>query len=76
MFGIENPVIRERTWRNPKPISEATFKADMGYAEQLHAKIYTWTGEDREGKPLAVVWIAGPNVGQLFSAYEFTPGGE
>ena len=70
--GITEPHIIEREWRGIKPVTPDAFQADMLYVAQLRARDYEWSGTDRDGRPLIVVWWAGRRAGQLFSAYEIT----
>ncbi|MGW2513637.1 hypothetical protein ACWC0A_30435 [Streptomyces scopuliridis] len=76
MFGVPNPVISERTWHASKNVSRQTFAEDMEAVRRLRHSVRVWTGEDRQGKPLAVAWVAGRRAGKLLCAYEFTPAGE
>lgn len=60
--------------RQLRPISEAQFAQDMETAERSLWPVHTWAGEDRDGQPFTVVWVARPTSGALFSAYEITEG--
>lgn len=62
--------IIERTWRIERHITEAEFAADMNHAERMQLPVHSWTGVDRDMQPFAVTWVAGPETGSLFSAYE------
>lgn len=66
--------IVERSWRWAHEISEAAFTADMDHADRMVLPVHRWSGEDRDGRPLTVVWVAGPETGALFSAYEISGG--
>ncbi|MFJ2650894.1 hypothetical protein ACIO1C_29765 [Streptomyces sp. NPDC087420] len=70
MLSIIDPVIRERSWRFNRVISEETLREDMHHAKRSHATVNVWDGEDRKGQPLVIVWVAGRRAGRLFSAFE------
>lgn len=57
-------------------VSRGLFGADMAYNERWGETVYQWTGTDRDGAPLTVVWIPAPAVGScVLYAYEL-PGGQ
>jgi len=72
MFSIIDPVVTERQWRSESPISQVSLCASIDFAQGRSLPVHAWSGEDRDGKPLAVVWVAGKRAGQLFSAFEIT----
>lgn len=79
MFGVKDPVIREVKWLDgggDREVTAATFWSVMQYAEHLRARVYEWTGKDRNGAPLVVVWWAGKRAGQLWALYEISERGE
>ncbi|AXG81160.1 hypothetical protein [Streptomyces paludis] len=76
MFGVPDAVISEHTHDGAKVVSVMTFAQDMEVARRLRHSVRVWTGEDREGRPMAIIWTAGLRSGRLLAAYEFTPGGE
>lgn len=73
MFGIDNPVITERSWRMAHGLTAAEFSDDIAYAEHMRHPVHEWSGEDRDGRPLAVVWVEGRHSGAVLSAYEIAP---
>lgn len=52
-----------------KVITREAYLRDLVYAEDLKFPTHSWVGEDREGRPMVVSWVAGL-AGQLLSAYE------
>jgi len=70
--SLDKKTYTERGWRMARHITEAEFTADMSHAERMLLPVHRWSGEDRNGQPLSVVWVAGPETGALFSAYEIT----
>lgn len=74
MYGIANPVISERTWRAAREITAEQFAKDLAFAEDVAFSVNEWRGESRDGKPLAIVWVAGRRSGTLMSAFEITEG--
>lgn len=67
--------IIERSWRMEHRIGEGEFARDMDYADEMNLPVHRWSGTDRSGEPLTITWVAGPQTGALFSAYE-TSGSE
>lgn len=65
------PII-ERAWRMRREITRSDFNADMDKAKVMDLRVHEWTGKDRSGTPLTVAWVAGPQTGTLFSAYEIS----
>lgn len=65
--------IIERAWRMEREITPADFAKDMEHAKDMLLPVHSWTGTDRNGGPLEVAWVTGPETGALFSAYENTP---
>ncbi len=66
--------IIERSWRAERRIGEGEFARDMDHADRMNLPVHRWSGEDRPGRPLTVVWVAGSRTGTLFSAYEISGG--
>lgn len=66
--------IIERCGRFAHPVTEAEFTCDMDSADHAGIPVHRWSGADREGRPLTVVWIAGPATGRVLSTYEITGG--
>jgi hypothetical protein len=52
-----------------KEITRETYLRDLVYAQDLKLDVHEWRGEDREGKPMVISWVA-TTSGQLLSAYE------
>jgi hypothetical protein len=61
--------IHEVAWRLRKEVTREAYLRDLAYASDLKFPVYEWAGEDREGKPLVVSWVA-TSAGNLLSAYE------
>lgn len=64
--------IIERQWRTERHVTEAELRRDLDHADRALLPVHRWTGDDRSGQPLTVVWVAGPETGALFSAYEIS----
>jgi hypothetical protein len=64
--------IIERSWRWLREISEADLRYDLDRAREMSLPVHRWSGEDRDGRPFTVVWVAGPGTGAVFSAYEIS----
>lgn len=52
-----------------KVISREAYLRDLVYAEDLKFPTHEWIGEDREGRPMVISWVAS-TAGNLLSAYE------
>lgn len=71
MLSIIDPVIRELSWLG-QAVPEDVLREDVLRAQKHDLPVHAWTGEDREGSALVVVWVAGKRAGQLLSAFEIT----
>lgn len=65
--------IIERSWRLNREITAERYMWDIDYAKRMGELVRSWSGLDRDGQPLRVVWVAGRLTGQEFSAYEIGP---
>lgn len=66
-------VVRESLGRVSRPVSEEQYERAVHRArELLQFPVHRWSGDDRDGRRLTVVWVAGPVTGKLFSAYEIS----
>lgn len=65
--------ITERSWRLNRECTVDRFIWDIDYAARVGESVHIWSGLDRSGQPLRVVWVAGRLTGQEFSAYEIAP---
>lgn len=72
MYGFTLPEIRERVWRTEWEITRETFEQNTDLIRKCGGDVNEWTGEDRDGNPLTVVWTAQKATGFLLSAFEFT----
>jgi len=72
MHGIQDPVIRERSWCAEREITAEQLAKDLAYAEDIRFGVHEVHFDAPDGKPVVVVWVAGARAGQLFSAYEIT----
>jgi hypothetical protein len=72
MYGIKDPVIRERSWRAERETTAEQLSRDIAFFEDINFHVHEVHFVDRTGKPVIVVWIAGRRAGNLFSAYEIT----
>jgi hypothetical protein len=63
-------VIHEVAWRLRKEVSRETYLRDLVYAQEMGLPVHEWHGEDREGRSLAITWVATGRNGSLLSAYE------
>lgn len=61
--------IHEVAWHLRKEVTREAYLRDLAYAEDLRFPVYEWRGEDREGEPLVISWVA-TSAGNLLSAYE------
>lgn len=66
----ETHKIHEVGWKLRKEITRQAYLRDLVYAHELMFPVREWRGEDREGKPLHVVWVTTGERGSLLSAYE------
>lgn len=75
MFSIIDPIVTERQWpgETGRPMTQEYLRSTLETAATRGLLVHIWTGEGRDGKPLAVVWVAGKRVGQLLrGAFEIT----
>lgn len=73
------PVI-ERSWYgaeagNPHRISHEALAHDLAQIRRWGETVNVWEGVDRDGNPLKVIWVSGPNMGYAtLYAYEISGG--
>lgn len=75
MFSIIDPVITERTQHGAVALrgtNDQRLRDDLTFAAHLEHPVYSWTGENRDGRPIAIIWFAGRRAGKLFTAFEIT----
>jgi hypothetical protein len=65
--GIKRREAREQGFTE---ITGWDFVHDMVDAANCGQDVHTWTGKDRDGAPLMVMWTVGPVTGQALSVYE------
>ncbi|MEU3522348.1 hypothetical protein AB0E62_00470 [Streptomyces sp. NPDC038707] len=55
-----------------KKVTQETYLRTLAYAQRVGLPTSGWRGEDREGQPLAVVWVTcgEHNIGHLLAVYE------
>lgn len=53
-------------------ITPRTFDENMRFADAMGADIHDWSGQDRDGRPLQVTWVASKRRGALVATYELT----
>jgi hypothetical protein len=62
---------RREAWETSlTEIAHRDFISDMIQAAACGQHVHTWTGKDRDGAPLMVMWTVGPVTGQALSVYE------
>ena len=56
-------------------VSRAVFSADMLLNKEWDEVVHAWSGTDRTGQPLTVIWLPSPRLGSCtLYAYEITDG--
>jgi hypothetical protein len=63
------PVVHEVGLRLRKHVSHAGYRQLIAYAGQMGLSVHGWRGEDREGHPIGISWVA-TDSGALLAAYE------
>jgi len=58
-----------RMWR---PSSEAEMAYALDKADGMLFPVHRWSGEDRSGNPLTIVWVAGPRAGRVLHVFEIS----
>lgn len=62
-------VIHEVGWHLRKAVTRDAYRRDLAYAHEQGLEVHQWRGEDRDGHPVTVAWVATPS-GRLLAAYE------
>jgi hypothetical protein len=65
MADIDFPMTQIK-WRRtgagrPPGITREYFRASLGYARAHKRDVFEWSGQDRDGNPLAVAWAPWPD---------------
>lgn len=62
-------IVHEVGWKLRREVQLSAYRRDLAYASEMALNVHEWTGEGRDGRPLAVAWVQTPN-GRLLAAYE------
>jgi hypothetical protein len=62
-------IVHEAGWRLRREVRFSVYRRDLAYAAEMALNVHEWTGEDRDGRPMDIVWVQIPNGRQL-AAYE------
>ena len=62
-------VVHEVGWKLRREVRFSVYRRDLAYAAEMALSVHEWSGEDREGRPMAIVWVQTPN-GRELAAYE------
>lgn len=63
--------VHEVGWHLHKQVTWPAYRRDLAYAHEMGLDVHEWRGEDREGRPMHVVWVVATN-GHELSVYEIS----
>lgn len=72
MYGFTLPEIRERVWREHWSVDRETFEKHTDLIRKCGGKVHEWSGEDRDGNALTVVWTTQKGTEFLLSTFQFS----
>jgi hypothetical protein len=78
MAENDSPTVTERSWYGdrmgtPNTMTRDQFGLDMADMREWGEQINVWSGADRHGFPLRVVWVTRPHMGTAtLYAYEIS----